>query len=267
MAVARFETAASVVAQIQLSHDIFLLTLEAPEIAEASKPGQFCMVRVSTGRCRDPLLRRPLSLHRAGTDGTVEFLYKRVGRGTELLSRCRPDDTVRLLGPLGQGFKVVPGGASILIGGGLGIAPLLYLGKTLPSAPPSTIILGGRSSGDIPRIERFDELPHKLYVTTEDGTLGHRGLVTELLERELEASENAAATVYACGPLPMMQAVKAITTKAGVPCQVSLEARMACGIGLCLGCAVPQADRADYKHVCRDGPVFEAGSIDWESIE
>jgi dihydroorotate dehydrogenase electron transfer subunit len=196
----------------------------------------------------------------------VEFLYKRVGKGTELLSKCRPNDPIRLLGPLGRGFKVLSGSPSIVIGGGLGIAPLLYLAETLPAAPPSAIILGGRSSQDVPRIQEFAVLPHKIFISTEDGTRGHRGLVTDLLERELGAAETLPIMVYACGPLPMMRAVNAIAARAGVPCKVSLEARMACGIGLCLGCAVPQAGGAGYKHVCRDGPVFDADAIDWDSI-
>jgi dihydroorotate dehydrogenase electron transfer subunit len=224
------------------------------------------MLRVSSGACRDPLLRRPLSVHRIGIDGTAEFLYKRVGKGTELLSRYRPNDPIGLLGPLGRGFKVPSGTTCIVVGGGLGIAPLLYLAETLPAAPPSAIILGGRSSQDVPRIEDFAALPHKVLITTEDGTLGYRGLVTELLERELGESKVVPIMIYACGPLPMMRAVNEIAARAGVSCQVSLEARMACGIGLCLGCAVPQAGRGGYKHVCRDGPVFDAGSIDWESI-
>jgi dihydroorotate dehydrogenase electron transfer subunit len=227
----------------------------------AAEPGQFAMVKVSDGI--DPLLRRPFSIHRmlAGDAGEFELLFRAVGSGTRLLARAQVGDRVDVLAPLGRGFRLVEG-RPLLVGGGVGVAPLLFLAEALlhQGAAPK-LLLGGRADRDILCHDDFACLAVPYALATEDGSLGEPGLVTRLLEGELGDRE-AGTTVYACGPSPMLAAVAALCHAAGVSCQVSLEAHMACGVGACLGCVVP-GTREPYLRVCKEGPVFDADEIDW----
>lgn len=223
-------------------------------------PGQFVMVKVTDGI--DPLLRRPFSIHRmpSGEPGDFEILFRSVGSGTRLLARTHVGDRLDVLAPLGRGFRL-DAGNPILVGGGIGIAPLLFLAETLlDRGQRPKLLVGGRRDRDILCHEDFGCLAIPFAVTTEDGSQGEPGLVTKLLERELAAAADAA--VYACGPLPMLNAVAKACLARGVPCQVSMEAHMACGVGACLGCVVP-GSRADYLRVCKEGPVFDAAELRW----
>ncbi|MFZ5775183.1 MAG: dihydroorotate dehydrogenase electron transfer subunit [Thermodesulfobacteriota bacterium] len=244
--------------------DIFRLTLTAPEIAGAARPGQFVMVRVSDGL--DPLLRRPFSIHQANSDGTIQLLYKRLGKGTTLLAGLRPGASIDVVGPLGRGFAVAEDEAVCLLGGGMGIAPLYFLARELlrTSTPPRLVaLLGARNRAELaPLLSDFEALGVETYSATDDGSLGHHGYVAELMEKKLAVG--AAWAIRACGPHPMLKGVAAICREKNWPCQVSLETMMACGISACLGCAIPRAGLSGpYLHVCKDGPVFDAQEVAW----
>ncbi|MEW6490553.1 MAG: dihydroorotate dehydrogenase electron transfer subunit [Thermodesulfobacteriota bacterium] len=229
-----------------------------------SVPGQFVMVKVSDGL--DPLLRRPLSIHRvaASEAGEFEVLFRVVGAGTRRLARVHVGERVDVLAPLGRGFRL-EAGRPLLVAGGIGVAPLLYLADAfLARGVRPKLLLGGRADRDVLCHDDFACLAVPYALATEDGSLGEPGLVTRLLEKELEEGPGGVG-VYACGPSPMLAAVARLCGAAAVPCQVSLEAHMACGVGACLGCVVPGTGQP-YLRVCKEGPVFDAGEIDWPAL-
>jgi dihydroorotate dehydrogenase electron transfer subunit len=217
----------------------------------------------------DPLLPRPMAVYRthAGSPPEIEVLYKATGRGTQLLAAARSGDRVRVVGPLGEPFALAPIGArSLLVGGGTGIASLFELAAAARARGPVAVLLGARSAGDLMGRADFAALGVDLRIATEDASEGHPGRVTELLEAALAESTDAATdVVYACGPTPMMHRAAEIARAHGRACQVSLENRMACGFGVCLGCAVPRAD-GTIALVCRDGPAFDAGAVGWAGV-
>ncbi len=262
----RLDISAPVLSQQDLGHGILLLAILAPEIAKAALPGQFCMLHAGSPETTDPLLRRPFSIHYADGD-TIFFLYRVVGKGTRLIAAMRPGDVIRILGPLGCGFSISAETKNILVGGGLGTAPLFFLARSLPREG-TTIMLGAKTSGELARADAF--LPHaeKVFLSTDDGSLGQHGLVTELLAGHIQRTlcTGFLPLVSACGPWPMVRAVAHLCHINGIPCQVSLEARMACGTGLCLGCAIPRSG-GGYLHVCTDGPVLDAALVDWETSQ
>jgi dihydroorotate dehydrogenase electron transfer subunit len=236
------------------------LRAEAPFAAE---PGQFVMVKVSDGI--DPLLRRPFSIHRVpgAESGEFEILFRAVGSGTRLLARAHLGDRLAVLAPLGRGFRV-SGRRPLLVGGGIGVAPLLFLAERfLERGARPKLLLGGRRDRDILCHDDFACLAVPFALATEDGSLGEPGLVTRLLEKEL-ARNGGADAVFACGPTPMLAAIAGICARAGVPCQLSMEAHMACGVGACLGCVVKGASVA-YLRVCKEGPVFDAEELSWDA--
>jgi len=244
--------------------EIFRLTLRAPEIAANARPGQFVMVQTSPGY--DPLLRRPLSIHQTIGHDQVQLLYKVVGKGTRLLATMTAGQQLNLTGPLGHGFELAASKAICLVGGGMGIAPLYFLAREIlrNTCPPKCVVLlGARTAAELgPLPGNFMDLGVTTHLATDDGSLGHHGFVAELLLQHLDPELKW--TVCACGPHPMMKAVAGQCRKQGWECQVSLEATMACGIGACLGCAVPQAELSGpYLHVCKDGPVFKAEEVAW----
>lgn len=233
------------------------------------EPGQFVMLSPGaegSAPRADPLLPRPMAIYRVRGSAErleLEILYKVTGRGTALLRDARPGDRVRLVGPLGRGF---PAGAAakpaVLVGGGTGIASLYELASRLAVRSRVAVLLGARSASDLMGREDFAALPLELEIATEDGSEGSRGLVTELLERRLDGGE---ATVYACGPTPMMRRAAELAAARGARCLVSLENHMACGFGVCLGCALPRR-KGGFALVCRDGPVLEASAVDWAGV-
>ena len=256
------------------------LVLELPGWP-GSTPGQFLMLGAGadSGVPRiDPLLPRPMAVYRdlgravAAADAPaaalprIEILYRVVGRGTRLLSEAQPGQSISAVGPLGHGFPIEPSTApALLVGGGTGIASLYELAKALAELGRTvSVLLGARSEPDLIGLRDFESLDLELQCTTEDGSRGHRGLVTEPLADRLAATAPGTA-VYACGPTPMMRAAAELAEATGAPCFVSLENPMACGFGVCLGCAAPRRE-GGFSLVCREGPVFEAGEIDWEGM-
>jgi len=248
--------------------DYRVLELHAPAIAASARPGQFVHVRVGDGA--DPLLRRPISIMLVEPHaGLIRLLVKQVGRGTELLARLPDGATVDLMGPLGNGFAMPPAGKDVLlVAGGVGVAPLIMFADALQTAPGNYRVrglYGGRDSDQLPVWTEFGGRCEEFVVTTEDGSAGEPGLVTDLLEGQLQRGDVQA--VHTCGPRPMMAKVAALTAAAGVGCFASLEQWMGCGVGACMGCVVPATGRTGvspaYVRVCKDGPVFDATEIDW----
>jgi dihydroorotate dehydrogenase electron transfer subunit len=264
-----------VVSNTEVSPGYYRMRLTAPREMLSSRPGQFIMVKVRDAI--DPLLRRPFGIYDLGsapaefTGGDelpyLEILYRVVGKGTAMLATLHHGDHLDILGPLGAGFE--PGDPSdekVLVGGGVGLAPLYYLAKKLAADSRVRLFIGGKSKEDVLCVTEFERLGVETYVATDDGTLGASGLVTDVLERHL-SEEGGAKTIFACGPMPMLKAVAEIAGRSRIPCQVSLEAYMACGMGACLGCVVKgrehNENRPDYRCVCKDGPVFDFQELQW----
>ncbi len=239
-----------------IGNSYHVLTFEAPPNS-GPLPGQFTMIR-SPEWGQAPLLSRPMSYLSGGP--TPSLLVKVCGEGSARLGRAEAGEPFLLLGPLGTAWRAPnPRRRQILVAGGVGIAPLIFLAKSRQNADNRPLLLyGGRASRDLPLLEDAAEFC-LVEVTTEDGSLGHCGRVTDLLERYL----NADVEVFTCGPDRMMAAVARLCFEAHVPCEVSLEAPMACGYGVCLGCAVPAAS-GGYIYACVTGPCIEAKAVDWE---
>lgn len=226
--------------------------------------GQFLMLRV--GSAYDPLLRRPFSVFRQG-EGWVEVLYKVVGRGTAAMAVLQGGACVDLIGPLGNGFPTPRNHAEVLlVAGGVGIPPIALLAEDLLRLQPDRRVrlhLGGKSRSDLLALDRFQALGVQLTTTTEDGSFGAKGLVAEPLERDLASLKTNGAILYACGPMPMLQAVGRMAMARKLTCYLSIEERMGCGLGACLGCVVRTKNSPVPQRVCTEGPVFEAGELLW----
>jgi len=245
--------------------DYHRLTVFAPAIASKARPGQFVMARVSSHY--DPLLRRPFSLH--DCDGErVKIFFKVIGQGTALLAQKKPGEEADLLGPLGNGFSLPaePGdAASILVGGGRGIAPLRFLAQKLRKLEQKVIIFyGGKTRHDLPLAQELAAEGFELRLTTEDGSLGFKGLVTELLATELPKLKPG--RLYVCGPEAMMHRIAEMSKAYPLPAEFSLEARMGCGFGVCYGCVWPiqRTSGVEFTRICQEGPVFSGEVIVWE---
>ncbi len=236
------------------------------ELARRAKPGQFVMVRLPDRRI--PLLRRPFSIHRRlikkGEVSGFELLYKVVGQGTEALSKMKVGDVLDVLGPLGNGYSYPQNIRNMfLVAGGIGVASLYYLAVDLAEhrAARLTVFIGGCSASDILCREGFESIGAKVRIATEDGSLGERGVVTSLVREELDLGATS-DMICACGPQGMLEAVGDIAAAHNVSCQISLESTMACGFGVCLGCAVEKAGSpGTYFHACTDGPVFDSRCV------
>jgi len=251
----------------RVAANTFFMGLRSPQIVAEARPGQFVMLKA--GRDMDPLLRRPFSICGVREDDLVLILYRVVGKGTTIMCGAGEGESLSVLGPLGSGFKKPQKGENpILVAGGMGIAPLIFLASIM--GPGSfTFFAGFGSAGEVVAADEIDLSALNLSLSTDDGSAGHRGLVTELLKNRLAGfNDNINPSVFACGPLPMLKEVAAITLDKDVPCQVSLEASMACGLGACQGCAIRRSPEQAiaYYHVCQDGPVFDVNVLDWEAL-
>jgi dihydroorotate dehydrogenase electron transfer subunit len=271
-----FDVEAAVLSNTRLSNDYNILALEAPEIAAAAQPGQFVMVRPTAG-C-DPLLRRPFSIFEIlrdarGAPAGITLLNKAVGRGTRLLLTLDRQDRIACLGPLGVPFPSLdPPSVAYLVAGGVGLAPFVTLAENLRSRGTRMVLLyGGRTAGDLVRLDRFEALGVELALTTEDGSRGLRGFVTTALERALseEAGAPGEIVVHACGPTGMMRATARLARSYGRRCLVSLEQVMGCGLGGCYSCVVPvgSGGRRRFVRSCLEGPVFDAEALLWDEME
>lgn len=242
---------------------IYKFSVEAPEIANTAKAGQFLEIKVSeTG---EPFLRRPISIFNIDKEnGIVEFIFQVKGRGTELLKLKEVGETIDIMGPLGFGsFKVQEYNNVAIIGGGIGIYPLYELTKELKGKANLNVYLGFRDKSLVSCEKEFEEIGlNKLVVTTDDGSYKEKGFAIDFMKKDIE--EHRVDMIFACGPLPMLRAVREYAIKENIPCQISLEERMGCGIGACLGCAVKVISGAEprFGHVCKEGPVFDAQNVE-----
>lgn len=269
---------AKILCNDKISQGYFKMALDAPAIARGARPGQFVQIRCSD--CLDPLLRRPFSIHRIPssvyrTPKAIGILYEVVGKGTELLSKKQAGESVDVLGPLGSGFNLSRNTEygirnTILIAGGIGAAPLVFLAEKLMEIqnPKSKIkidvLIGARTKKLILCEKDFKNIGAEICIATDDGTRGYKGFVSNLFQKILRNTEyGIRTTVYACGPHSMLQRIAEISKAHKMECQVSLEEKMACGIGACLGCAVKVRGKKAYKLACKDGPVFDANQIIW----
>ncbi len=250
---------ARVVENKEITRDIFRLTLFAPAVARESKPGQF--VHLQCGVNQSYILRRPFSVHQTVGVDAFDVLIRVVGDGTKWLAARRPKDSVNLIGPLGRGFTI---GAelkrALIVAGGMGVAPLVFLALKLAEEKVKVYtVMGAASKDQLLDFMDLKRLTRKIAVSTDDGSQGHKGLVTDILGKEIEEADPD--VVFACGPLAMLRAVAGISRRYSTSCQMSLEARMACGVGACLGCTVGAKD--NYLKVCSDGPVFDTQELGW----
>jgi len=281
------QVSSKILFNIEISSTYFKMELDCPEIASKAIPGQFIMVRVSNQW--DPFLRRPFSIHRirrsgdkgrgTGRDAHIDILYKVAGKGTEIMSEMREGDEIDVLGPVGNGYIIDSNpGTVILVGGGIGVAPLLSLAEEIISQygklKSILLFLGGKGRDDILCVEDFKGLGIDVRVATEDGSLGYRGVVTNILSDYIDSgdyTQGRSILCFACGPESMLREVAKITFEKKIQCQISLETRMACGLGACLGCVVKTGDKIrgresaiDYRRVCMEGPVFDSNDVIWE---
>jgi len=250
---------------------IFHMQIRAPLIADAACPGQFLHIR--TAEHKEPLLRRPMSIHGySSADSRIEILYQVVGRGTEILKRKKRGTSIDLIGPLGSGFKITSNAFCQLVGGGMGSAPLKSLAEELKKRDNSLKILIGAANSDLlPPVSDLESLLGKedeLLISTDDGSRGHHGFVTDLLcvSDSLKHRENF---IFACGPEVMLKKTADFAEDQGISCQVSLERRMACGSGVCLSCVLGiEDDEHDegncLARVCTEGPVFDSQEVEWD---
>ena len=259
-----FQEEARVLNNTRMGQAYGRLSLQCSLSYLSAKPGQFVTVHSDTAT--GPLLRRPFSIHRLIPQKQgclcLEILYKIVGPGTEQMAKRCPGDRVDILGPLGSGFIMEEGLKRVVFaGGGIGIAPLLFLAsalKAMKNGPAEyTLFAGGRSESDLLCLKEFIDLGITVHISTDDGSAGEKGFLTRPLEAAIQ--EKQPDMIYACGPMGMLTCVAGIAEKYAVPCQVSIETIMACGMGACLGCAIESTSPdVEYLHACVDGPVFDA---------
>lgn len=251
---ARMEDAL-VVANELIAAGVYRLVIHAPQMAAAAQPGQFVHLKVNN--LTAPLLRRPISIANADwSSGTIELIYRIVGGGTAYLSGVPAGVHLDCLGPLGKGF-VLDCERPLLIGGGMGLAPLVYLAQAL-CPRPTTVLMGGRTKDELFWEEVFRPVCDQLQLTTDDGTAGTKGYTVDVLPELLRTGHFD--RIYTCGPRPMMEQVARLASQYAIACQVSLEEFMACGLGGCLACSCAGTDGRRRK-VCTEGPVFEAGEV------
>lgn len=248
---------ATVISNNEIMPGVYLMWLEPPPIASPAQPGQFVMVR-----CGEELefqLRRPLSIHQLD-EKRLALLFNVVGKGTQWLSQCQAGDILDLLGPLGNGFTIHPGSQNLLlVAGGIGIAPLVFLAQQALSQGCSITLLLGASTAT--QIYPQHLLPKVSLITaTEDGTAGKKGMITDLLPDFVSGADQ----IFACGPLPMYKNMAQMPELRNKPVQISLEVRMGCGVGVCYGCTVKTRGR--LRQVCKDGPIFNLEDILWEEL-
>ncbi|MGE5432596.1 MAG: dihydroorotate dehydrogenase electron transfer subunit [Syntrophomonadaceae bacterium] len=245
---------AEVTQLIELGESIFLLKAHCPEIAREASPGQFCNIKVSDSNF--PLLRRPFSICEADGD-SISFMFNVLGEGTKILSHKKAGEPLDILGPLGNGFNVNGDYESaIFVAGGLGAAPFPFLTKAMPEDKKLFTFVGGRSSADVITYQMKNVI-----ISTDDGSKGFKGNVVQLLEANKSLLDESRIKVFACGPTPMLRAVKDFCMKYSYNCEVSTECAMACGFGICQGCPIQALDKDGYYLVCKDGPVFDIRKV------
>ena len=262
------EQTVQIVSNERNTDSYFRLVLHAPEIAPLVQPGQFAHVRIPP--LKDALLRRPFSIFQV-EGGTFSILYKTIGKGTEALARMRAGEEVSVIAPLGHGFTVPKRGGEtpLLVAGGYGMAAMYLLAQRSPQK--GIVFVGGRKRVDILCEKEFAALGWDVRVTTEDGSHGEKGLVTQPLMTEIrnQKSEIRNYKLFACGPTGLLKAVGKIAEDFNVPAELSMDEHMCCGVGVCLTCVIPvkNGDSWEYQRTCTEGPVFDSREILWETVK
>lgn len=250
----KYVVEAPILENAAIADGIYRMVLHAEKIASEAQPGQFVMVMKPNDAAA--FLRRPFGIADADrAAGTVTIIYRLVGRGTKAFARMKAGEFLSVEGPIGHGFALGKG-KHLLVGGGLGIAPLIFLARRLPEKP--VFLIGGKNEKEIFWRDLLAPLSEHIYITTDDGSVGTKGFTTALLPNVLLKEQPS--DVVTCGPTIMMQGIANIAKAHGLPCEVSLEKRMACGIGVCLGCTF-ETTSGTRKKVCVDGPVFDAKEV------
>jgi len=254
-----FQVKAKLLYNKRASDNSFCSAIEAPQITQKAQPGQFVNIRVSEDT--DPLLRRPFSIY--GVRGTsIKILYEVVGIATQVLAQKKAGEYLDIIGPLGKGFSIINSRISIIVAGGMGVAPLVFLAEKIKKGK-TLVLIGAKTKNQILCKKDFRSLGCEVKISTDDGSKGFQGKVTELLEQILHARQYAldSISLYACGPRPMLKAISRICGEYHIAAQISLEEHMACGFGACLGCVVNTKE--GFQRVCKEGPVFSADQILW----
>lgn len=285
----------------KIKKNYYEMCLSAPEIAKSALPGQFVNIKVAEEI--EPLLRRPFSIHQIYRKGGIKILYEAIGKGSEALAKRKSGELLDTIGPLGNGFgydgirNALPagrnaecpacrqaGGMRILVAGGMGTAPLVFLAEKLARNTRFTaskkllVLLGAKTTEDIFCEKEFKEFGCEVQISTDDGSRGFKGYISDLLLKILSTIDHQPSTIYACGPTPMLKEISRISKGYDIPAQISLEAHMACGIGACMGCVIKVRNKNsmqnallagrqaeyEYRRVCKDGPVFEASRVIWD---
>lgn len=249
------------VSKSSLRPGLFDYIVDCKEIAEKAKPGQF--VHVLCGG--NTFLRRPISICDVTQNQFVRFIFEVRGKGTHNLSNVKVGERLDILGPLGNGFDVtfddgMPEGDIVLIGGGIGVFPLLKLAKSLPKRP--IVMLGFRDEKNAVMTDEFAAVSDSVFVASDDGSVGYKGFVTDILKSRISAG-NKIAGVYTCGPKPMMRIAAELCAENNIKCSISMEERMGCGVGACVTCTCTMKD-GSRKRVCKDGPVFNGAEVDFD---
>ncbi len=267
---AKLDAEAEILENVQAAPGFYRMRLRAPELGCAFRPGQFFQFRVGDPAAGGPFLRRPFAPSETGPGG-LTFVYAVVGDGTRRMTALPAGARARILAPLGNAYTLLPAGAgALLLGGGCGAPSLAPLAKTLREGGVAvTALVAARTSAMLLEQETFAKAADRLFLATDDGSAGCRGTAIDALRGEAAKAVEKVDRIYACGPLPMLRAAAALAAERGLACEVSLEERMACGFGACVGCAVPVLDGRGgfaYRRVCHEGPVFEARTLAWEAM-
>ena len=259
----------------EIQEDCFLMKVKVASSFENPLPGQFVMIRIAG--LNDPFLSRPISIYsfsRGKNYCSLEFLYRVVGKGTQILAGLIKGSQVEINGPLGNGFEIQTVKNNIVfIAGGIGIAPLSLLIEILCrradwSPSSMTVYLGFQGVSAVVGLDKLKKLCRNITVCTDDGTLGTKGFVTHIFKKDMKKFLPDNTSIYACGPKEMLKSLSKILNTKKIDCQISLEERMACGTGACMGCSVAVKDgkgELSYKRVCADGPVFNLADIIWKN--
>ncbi len=261
----KFDLPTEVISNEPVAESHYLLRCACPEIAANALPGQF--IHVLIPQDSGLLLRRPFTIYTVEGD-QITMLYQLIGEGTNVLSRLKRSDSIRVLGPLGNTFEILSGpNPAIIVGGGAGIASLMLLAAALRNADVHTLgLVGSMNRARLLSVEDLKAMGVETHIATDDGSVGHHGFVTELLTHILETYELRNSIIYACGPDGMLRAVTKIGLDYQIPTQLAMENRMGCAMGVCLGCVCKvqtPGGEFEYQRVCTEGPVFSAEDIVW----
>ena len=257
---------AKLIKKEELTKDIFKFSVQAKEITDIAKPGNFIEIKVNDQV--EPFLRRPISIYNIDKEnGVLEFIFQVKGKGTMILAKREEGQDVDIIGPLGNGvFKFENYQNIAVIGGGIGVFPLYELSKRAKETGKNVnVYLGFRDKDFVVLEDKFQKVCNNLIIATDNGSYGKQGLAINFLKED--ADKQRPDCIFACGPVPMLRAVKEFAIQNNIDCQVSLEEKMGCGIGVCVGCSVKTAkspkDAPEYYGVCKVGPVFDAKEVEF----